>query len=256
MYFRRKRYQVLPGRAADFTAFFEEQLLPLQRRHGARLVGRWATVDGSEIMALWAYADRDEYERVESAVRADPAHAAAMAAREDLGRMYEGSAEDFLLPTGKYDGQSVVRLAVSACLTNLAGQVLLVRTKWRQHSMELPGGQVDEGESPLAAVRREVREEAGVECEIDGVTGVYVNVSRTLLVLVLRGRAAGKPRPDGETTEAAFVDPTPGVLARLVAPPVMRRRILDAMRGPTVPLEVFRMRPEAIEERVGPGAPA
>lgn len=170
--------------------------------------------------------------------------------------MCEGSAEDFLRPTGKSDGQSIVKLAAAAGLTNEAGQVLLVRTRWRQHSMELPGGQVDEGESPLAAVRREVREEAGVACEIEGITGMYVNVSRTLLVLVFRGRALGDPRPEGETTEATFADPTPESLAEHVPPPVMRRRILDAVRGPVVPLEVFRIRPEVIEERVGPGASA
>jgi len=43
----------------------------------------------------------------------------------------------------------------------------------------------------------------------------------------------------------------PASFADLVTSTVMRRRILDGLGCPVVPLEIFRRRPEAIEERTG-----
>ena len=54
-------------------------------------------------------------------------------------------------------------------------EVLLVRQS-PGHSLAgqwtIPWGHVDPGESPMAAARREVLEEAGVEAEVDGLLGV------------------------------------------------------------------------------------
>lgn len=55
------------------------------------------------------------------------------------------------------------------------GEVLLVRQS-PGHSLAgqwtLPWGRVDAGESPMAAAIREVREEAGVEAEVEALLGV------------------------------------------------------------------------------------
>ncbi len=55
MYFRFRRYSVVSGKTEAFNDFFLRHLLPIQRRHGAKLVGRWQTEDRGEIVVLWAY---------------------------------------------------------------------------------------------------------------------------------------------------------------------------------------------------------
>lgn len=64
-------YQAVRENLPLFHAFFRAWLLPVQLRHGARLVGRWEAEDG-RVVAIWEYDDRAAYKRIESAVRADP----------------------------------------------------------------------------------------------------------------------------------------------------------------------------------------
>ena len=64
MIYRRRTDRVEPERAEAFNALFNEHLLPLQRKYGRRLIGRWITEDRTEIVAIWAYRDRAEYEEM------------------------------------------------------------------------------------------------------------------------------------------------------------------------------------------------
>jgi len=73
MLFRYRRYRVVPSK----ITLFKEWLLPVQTRHGAQLVGRWQTEDGSEIVALWAYESMEAYHAIERQVRDDPQSAEA-----------------------------------------------------------------------------------------------------------------------------------------------------------------------------------
>ena len=52
---------------------------------------------------------------------------------------------------------------VSVIVTNLGGDVLLLRHSYGPAVWSLPGGGLGRGEDPLEAARREVREELGVE---------------------------------------------------------------------------------------------
>jgi 8-oxo-dGTP diphosphatase len=97
--FRFRTYQVTPGKLEAFDSFFLTRLLPLQKRHGARLVGRWRAETDSEVTAVWAYRDRADYERIDSAVRNDPQMAAAHEARARLGPLYDGVEEVFAVST-------------------------------------------------------------------------------------------------------------------------------------------------------------
>lgn len=64
-------------------------------------------------------------------------------------------------------------VAVSGIVEDGQGNVLLV--KLRDRAWEFPGGQVENGENLLDAVRREVWEESGIEVEARHLVGVYSN---------------------------------------------------------------------------------
>lgn len=250
--YRRKIYRVLPEQVEVFNAFFLEHLLPNQRKHGARLVGRWVTEDRTEIMALWEYRNHEEYAAIERAVQADPMHAAAQARRTESEPLHESARQDLLTETGAYHSQQRVNLAVSAYVTNVRGEVLLVRTNWRPDTWELPGGQVEPDETPVAAVRREVMEESGIDIRVEGVTGTYFNMTIGLMILVLRGVAiGGSVRTSDETSAVEFVQLTEDTLGQYVTRPHIRVRVRDAMRGAAVPTESFNVRPYSIVERIG-----
>ena len=73
---------------------------------------------------------------------------------------------------------ALVPLAAAVVVRDADGRVLLVRHSYGKERWSLPGGAVDEGESPAEAAVREAREEAGVEVELDHLIGVYYLRSR------------------------------------------------------------------------------
>ena len=74
-------------------------------------------------------------------------------------------------------------VGVAAAVFNNAGQVLLVEHVFRPiFPWGLPGGWIDRGEDPAAAVRRELAEELGLEVEV-----------KQLLLCLPQGRDIGVP---------------------------------------------------------------
>ena len=65
-------------------------------------------------------------------------------------------------------------VAVSGLVRNTDGKVLLIRGPRR--GWEFPGGQVEEGEDLIKALKREIKEEAGVNASIGALVGVYSNI--------------------------------------------------------------------------------
>lgn len=67
-----------------------------------------------------------------------------------------------------------ITVGVAAVIWNDAGQVLLIRraNPPRAGQWSLPGGKVERGETLEGALRREIREETGLEIEILGLAGV------------------------------------------------------------------------------------
>jgi hypothetical protein len=100
MIFRVRRYRVAAGKLEAFNAFFLEYLLPVQQRHGARLVGRWASEDGDHVTGIWAYESRDRYEEIQRRVASDPDAVAAQAHRRGtLDPLVTESDEEFMFST-------------------------------------------------------------------------------------------------------------------------------------------------------------
>jgi 8-oxo-dGTP diphosphatase len=71
-------------------------------------------------------------------------------------------------------------IAGVGALIVLEGRILLVRRgrEPRRGEWSLPGGMVETGETLEAAVRREVREETGLEVEPEGIAGVFDRILR------------------------------------------------------------------------------
>ncbi|GAB4566101.1 MAG: hypothetical protein Kow0047_17240 [Anaerolineae bacterium] len=119
------------------------------------------------------------------------------------------------------------------------GRVLLVK-RTSPRAWELPGGGMDPGETPDAAVVREVREETGIQVKIVRPLGTYQRLGfrpHDGIVFVCRPMA-GQPRV-GEETVAVRYFPTDRLPLGLL--PWYRRVIRDALAAePSEPPPVRR----------------
>jgi NIPSNAP protein len=97
--YRMRIYRAVPENLALFHDFFRTHLLPVQLRHGARLIGRWQTEDDDRVVAVWEYDDRQAYERIQAAVRADPATLQAQQVRRSLPALITATDETFMSST-------------------------------------------------------------------------------------------------------------------------------------------------------------
>jgi 8-oxo-dGTP pyrophosphatase MutT (NUDIX family) len=135
------------------------------------------------------------------------------------------------------------RHRVFAAVRGDTGRLLLVR-RLDNGNWELPGGQVDVGDTVVGALQREVAEEAGIMIDILGVSSVYTDPGYVIRSVAGRVRqpftvcfharpvsGTAAPRPDHvETTEAAWIDPAQ--LDTLPVHPAMRQWIDDALNQP------------------------
>ncbi|MCG2685857.1 NUDIX hydrolase [Candidatus Parcubacteria bacterium] len=68
-------------------------------------------------------------------------------------------------------------VGVFAVVRDPSGRVLLVQQTYGRRKWSLPGGGLDHGETPTDGVRREVREEAGLEITEPTLVGVFTRFS-------------------------------------------------------------------------------
>ncbi|MCM3088516.1 NUDIX hydrolase [Bhargavaea ginsengi] len=101
-------------------------------------------------------------------------------------------------------------VSAAAIVVNDQNELLLIRGPRR--GWEMPGGQVEEGESIRDAAIRETLEESGIEIEITGFCGIYQNVSRGICNTLFTGKPiGGTPTPCEEALEVGFF-PLPDAL--------------------------------------------
>ena len=114
MMFRLRQYKVAPGKIEVFNAFFREHLLPVQKRYGARLIGRWQTKDGKRITALWVYDSIEQYESIQAKVRVDPDSVKAQEFRRaELNPLFTETEEVFMVSTIPLDWTELSHLEES-----------------------------------------------------------------------------------------------------------------------------------------------
>ncbi|MGH3796907.1 MAG: NUDIX hydrolase [Pseudonocardiaceae bacterium] len=85
-------------------------------------------------------------------------------------------------------------VSVAGIVVNNADQVLVVQRRDNGH-WEPPGGVLELNEQFEEGVRREVREETGVNVRVERLTGVYKNLTVGVVALVFRCIPLGDPDP-------------------------------------------------------------
>ncbi|MEV0187211.1 NUDIX domain-containing protein [Kitasatospora purpeofusca] len=127
--------------------------------------------------------------------------------------------------------------SVTAVVTDGAGRLLLIH-KTDNNLWALPGGGHDIGESIADTVVREVREETGIDVEVDSVVGLYTDPGHVMeyddgevrqqFSICFRARpVGGELRTSSESKEVRWVDPAD--LDDLDIHPSMRLRITHGL---------------------------
>lgn len=95
-------------------------------------------------------------------------------------------------------------IVAAGMLVERGDEGLLVKTERR--GWEFPGGQIEEGESVLDGVIREVREEANIVASADRLVGVYSNLSAHRVIFDFLGSwLSGDARMGEDTLDVAWV---------------------------------------------------
>ena len=119
-------------------------------------------------------------------------------------------------------------VSVAALITNKEGKILLVNSPWR--GWEYPGGLIEPGETFQEALRREVREEAGVEIHITGFVGICKNIERDVVNIDFTAEyTGGELTPSEESTEVIWASPE-DALERITFP-LTRKRLKNMLSG-------------------------
>src|ERR671938_1293355 len=109
-----------------------------------------------------------------------------------LARVWRGSPR-FVRRAGVWLTQPRFTVTAGAVVSDERGRVLLLRHVLRKGSgWGIPGGFINAGEQPEQAVRRELREETGLELE--GVELAFVRTLRSVrqVEVIFRGRLASE----------------------------------------------------------------
>jgi 8-oxo-dGTP diphosphatase len=251
MIVKRKNYRIKPEKLNEVNRFFHTYVYPGHVRNGAKLIGRWVNDNKDEILVIWEYKSVEHYKRINSLIENSVEYQSAM---KDISDFYIDADQGSLTSTAPYPGAYHLHkhlMSVSAYITNKNGEVLLVRNFHRSDTMEMPGGQVEEGETLEEAIHREVFEETGIKVDLLGITGIYQNVTSGVTCVVFRGEyQSGEVRPaEGETSEVFFTKITRGNIEQYITREQFRSRALDAMDANYIPYEAFKARPYELVSR-------
>lgn len=119
-------------------------------------------------------------------------------------------------------------VSCAAMVTNEEGKILLVNSPWR--GWEYPGGLIEPGETFQECLRREVREEAGVEIEITGFVGICKNVEKNIVNIDFTAKyVGGELTTSEESTEVIWA--TPEEAMNLITFPLTRKRLINMLSG-------------------------
>lgn len=124
-------------------------------------------------------------------------------------------------------------VSVAAVITDNTGRVLVIQRR-DNGAWQIPGGILELGETIEEGLRREVKEETGVDVEPIRLTGVYKNMRLGVVALVFRATVTGGT--PGPTEESAAVDWWPIERATAEMNETFTVRVLDALRDEPAPV--------------------
>jgi len=124
-------------------------------------------------------------------------------------------------------------VSVSGVITDDHGRALLIQRR-DNHHWEPPGGVLELDETIQDGLRREVREETGLDIEPDTLSGIYKNMNRGIVALVFCCKiTGGHLTTNDEVTAFRWADQT---AIRQLASDAYAVRVLDALRRGTTPV--------------------
>ncbi|MEV0395881.1 NUDIX hydrolase [Polymorphospora rubra] len=124
-------------------------------------------------------------------------------------------------------------VSIAAIVVDDSGRVLVTQRR-DNGRWEPPGGVLEVDESIIDGLKREVREETGLEIEPVRLTGVYKNMVRGVVALLFRARVVGGILAGSdETSQVTWWHPDDVAKGM---DPAYAVRVLDALRddGPAV----------------------
>lgn len=96
------------------------------------------------------------------------------------------------------------QVTAGAVIVNEEGRVLLLNHVFRAGSgWGIPGGFLERGEQPEEAIRREVREETGLELESAEIAFIRTNAGTNRVEIIYRCRARGEVSLEGYEIKSA-----------------------------------------------------
>ena len=137
-------------------------------------------------------------------------------------------------------------VAASALIRNEKGANALVRTERR--GWELPGGQIELGESLTDGLQREVLEECGIQVGLGRLAHVRSNLSTSIVIFCFQATyVSGKLRPSEETPEVRWADPHTAL--DLITRPALLLSLRDMLQNdPQVRYDAYRTNPFVLVE--------
>lgn len=117
------------------------------------------------------------------------------------------------------------RLSVHAVITNMSGEVLLLKATYGDQTWGLPGGALDPGETIHEGLQRECAEELGCAVDIQYLSGVYSHSKVQSHALIFRCALPQGTQIHLSPEHSAFDYFAPEAL-----PPVQLRRVVECLQ--------------------------
>ena len=132
-------------------------------------------------------------------------------------------------------------VAASALILNGEGAIALVKTERR--GWELPGGQIELGETVTDGLQREILEECGIQVELGRLLHVRSNLNAFVVGFLFQATyVSGKLRPCEETPEVRWADSQTAL--RLITHPALLLILRDLLRADEgVGYDAYRTKP-------------